>query len=111
VFTFDGKKIGKKSLSSYNSEKERALTVGELIQARKEDPTMTFDNSMMATIANTASQEQIYSHIADVVAKIGNSESTTEAYANISTMLQNRLAKKPTQEEWQAVQEIAAIAE
>jgi hypothetical protein len=57
VFTFDGKKISKKSLSTYDKEKERALTVGELIQSRKEDPTMTFDNSMMSTIANTASQE------------------------------------------------------
>lgn len=111
VFTFDGKKTGKKSLSSYDKEKERALTVGELIQLRKEDPTMTFDNSMMATIANTASQEQIYAHIASIVDKIGSSENTTEAYANISTMLQNRLAKKPTQEEWEAVQEIARIAE
>lgn len=111
VFTFDGKKTGKKSLSSYDKEKERALTVGELIQLRKEDPTMTFDNSMIATIANTASQEQIYAHIASIVDKIGSSENTTEAYANISTMLQNRLAKKPTQEEWEAVQEIARIAE
>ena len=111
VFTFDGKKTGKKSLSSYDKEKERALTVGELIQLRKEDPTMAFDNSMMSTIANTASQEQIYTHIASIVDKIGSSENTTEAYANISTMLQNRLAKKPTQEEWEAVQEIARIAE
>lgn len=111
VFTFDGKKTGKKSLSSYDKEKDRALTVGELIQLRKEDPTMTFDNSMMSTIANTASQEQIYTHIASIVDKIGSSENTTEAYANISTMLQNRLAKKPTQEEWEAVQEIARIAE
>ena len=111
VFTFDGKNTGKKSLSSYNKEKERALTVGELIQLRKEDPTMAFDNSMMSTIANTASQEQIYTHIASIVDKIGSSENTTEAYANISTMLQNRLAKKPTQEEWEAVQEIARIAE
>ena len=111
VFTFDGKKTGKKSLSSYDKEKERALTVGELIQLRKEDPTMTFDNSMLATIANTASQEQIYAHIASIVDKIGSSENTTEAYANISTILQNGLAKKPTQEEWEAVQEIARITE
>ena len=111
IFTFDGKKIGKTAISKYNAEKERALTVGELIQHRKENPEFAFDNTMLSTIANIPGQEQIQNYIGSIIDKIGSATDTTEAYQNISSMLQDRAAKKPTQQELYAIQEIAAIAD
>lgn len=108
VFTFDGKNLDKIPLSKLNPEKNRALTVGDLIYLRKENPKLVFDNTLFQVLANVPGQQQIQDHISNLIDKIGSASDSKEAYQNIYSLIEGRSAR-PTQQEFKALQELYNI--
>lgn len=103
--------ISTKSLENFDAEKERALTVSDLINLRKHNNSFAFDTELIKTIGTSVGLTKIQKYITDIVQTMGESSTTTEAYTNIAQLYGRANATKPTQSELQALHAIFDIVE
>ena len=104
--------IKKISIGDYNIEKHGpALTVNELIEQRKFNPTQAYDPALTTVIGNNIGMSKISDYIQKIVASVGSSESSTEAYTDLAGIVGREMAKRPTQEQLQTLQQLYQLSQ
>lgn len=104
--------IKKISIGDYNVEKHGpALTVNELIEQRKFNPTQAYDPTLTTVIGNNVGMSKISDYIQKIVASVGSSESSTEAYTDLAGIVGREAAKRPTQEQLQTLQQLYQLSQ
>lgn len=104
--------IKKISIGDYNIEKHGpALTVNELIEQRKFNPTQAYDPTLTTVIGNNIGMSNISDYIQKIVASVGSSESSTEAYTDLAGIVGREAAKRPTQEQLQTLQQLYQLSQ
>jgi hypothetical protein len=98
LFTFNKNgNIQQVSLGEYDIEKHGpALTVNELIEQRKFNPTQAYDTSITTAIGNNIGMSKISEYIQKIVASVGSSENSSEAYVDLAGIVGREAAKRPT---------------
>lgn len=103
-------KVKKTSLRDFNPKKSKALSVSELIEYRRNSPDAIDNSAMIADISNSIGLEKINQFVQDILAKVGTTETKTEAYQNLGTIL-TAGANKMTQQEYDALKAVAAASD
>ena len=104
--------IKKISIGDYNIEKHGpALTVNELIEQRKFNPTQAYDPTLTTVIGNNVGMSKISDYIQKIVASVGSSESSTEAYTDLASIVGREAAKRPTEEQLQTLQQLYQLSQ
>lgn len=104
--------IKKIAIGDYNVEKHGpALTVNELIEQRKFNPTQAYDPTLTTVIGNNVGMSKISDYIQKIIASIGSSESSTEAYTDLASIVGREAAKRPTQEQLQTLQQLYQLSQ
>lgn len=113
LFTFsENGDIQKIAAGSYNAEKHGpALTVNELIEQRKFNPTQAYDTAITTAIGNNIGMSKISEYIQKIVASVGSSETSSEAYTDLTGIVGREAAKKPTQEQLQTLQQLYQLSQ
>ena len=106
-------KIKTVSMADYDTEKDGpAMTVNELIEHRKFNPTQQFDTTLTQVIGNSIGMQKINDYIMNIIQKVGSAETTEEAYIDLASYIGREAAKKPSQQELQNLQNLySAISE
>ena len=106
-------KIKTVSMADYDAEKDGpAMTVNELIEHRKFNPTQQFDTTLTQVIGNSIGMQKINDYIMNIIQKVGSAETTEEAYIDLASYIGREAAKKPSQQELQNLQNLyTAISE
>lgn len=106
-------KIKTVSMADYDTEKDGpAMTVNELIEHRKFNPTQQFDTTLTQVIGNSIGMQKINDYIMNIIQKVGSAETTEEAYIDLASYIGREAAKKPSQQELQNLQNLyTAISE
>lgn len=100
------------SMNEYDYEKHgAALTVNELIEERKFNPTQAYDSKLTSVIGNSVGMSKVVDYIQKIVASVGSSETSTEAYTDIAGIVGREAAKKPSPQQLAAMQELNRIAQ
>lgn len=110
MYVMTEKGLDKKHFSKFNAEKEQALTVSDLINYRKNVPSLAFNNDYIQTISTSIGTTKIQEYITGILSSIGDSTSATDAYTNLATIL-GRDAKKLTEQEYKALASMAQVAQ
>lgn len=106
VFTDKGD-IKKVAINQYDINKHgAALTVNELIEQRKFNPTQAYDSSITTAIGNNVGMSKIVEYIQKIITSVGSSETVQEAYIDLASILGKELAKKPSKEQLAAIQQL-----
>lgn len=88
------------SISDYDYEKNGpAMTVNELLENRKFNPTQAFDTSITQTIGNSIGMETINDYIMQIVSKVGSAQTSQEAYIDLASYVGREAAKKPSEQD------------
>lgn len=113
LFTFtETGDIQKIAAGSYDSSKHGpALTVNELIEQRKFNPTQAYDTAITTAVGNNLGMSKIADYIQKIVASVGSSENSNEAYTDIAGIVGREQAKKPTQEQLQTLQQLYRLSQ
>lgn len=113
LFTFsENGDIQKIAAGSYDVEKHGpALTVNELIEQRKFNPTQAYDTAITTAIGNNIGMSKISEYIQKIVASVGSSETSSEAYTDLAGIVGREAAKKPTQEQLQTLQQLYQLSQ
>lgn len=113
LFTFsENGDIQKIAAGSYDTEKHGpALTVNELIEQRKFNPTQAYDTAITTAIGNNIGMSKISEYIQKIVASVGSSETSSEAYTDLAGIVGREAAKKPTQEQLQTLQQLYQLSQ
>lgn len=100
------------SASEYNIEKHGpAMTVNQLIEHRKFNPTQAYDSSLTQVIGNSIGMSKISEYIQKIVASVGSSETSSEAYIDLAEIVGREMAKRPTQEQLQTLQQLYQLSQ
>ena len=100
-------KIKTVSIADYDAEKDGpAMTVNELIEHRKFNPTQQFDTTLTQVIGNSIGMQKINDYIMNIIQKVGSAETTEEAYIDLASYIGREAAKKPSQQELQNLQNL-----
>ena len=99
--------IKKVHISKFNSKKQHALTVGELLEYRKYAPELSFNTEIATVTGNSIGLEKIQDYIKDIIQTVGTSKNTTEAYSDLTALI-GKDAKRMSESEFEA---IAAVSE
>lgn len=100
-------KIKTVSMADYDAEKDGpAMTVNELIEHRKFNPTQQFDTTLTQVIGNSIGMQKINDYIMGIIQKVGSAETTEEAYMDLASYIGREAAKKPSQQELQNLQNL-----
>lgn len=113
LFTFtETGDIRKVAAGSYDPSKHGpALTVNELIEQRKFNPTQAYDTAITTAVGNNIGMSKISEYIQKIVASVGSSENSNEAYTDIAGIVGREQAKKPTQEQLQTLQQLYRLSQ
>ena len=104
--------IKKISIGNYNIEKHGpALTVNELIEQRKFNPTQAYDPTLTTVIGNNVGMSKISDYIQKIVASVGSSETSSEAYTDLAGIVGREQAKRPSQEQLQTLQQLYQLSQ
>ena len=104
--------ISQVSMGEYDYEKHgAALTVNELIEQRKFNPTQAYDAKLTSVIGNSVGMSKVVDYIQKIVTTVGSSETQTEAYTDIAGIVGREAAKKPSQQQLAAMQELNRLAQ
>lgn len=100
------------SASEYNIEKHGpAMTVNQLIEHRKFNPTQAYDSSLTQVIGNSIGMSKISDYIQKIVASVGSSETSSEAYTDLAGIVGREQAKRPSQEQLQTLQQLYRLSQ
>lgn len=104
--------IKRVSIGNYNVEKHGpALTVNELIEQRKFNPTQAYDTTLTTAIGNNIGMSKISEYIQKIVASVGSSENSSEAYTDLAGIVGREAAKRPTQQQLQTIQQLYQLSQ
>lgn len=104
--------IKRVSIGDYNVEKHGpALTVNELIEQRKFNPTQAYDTTLTTAIGNNIGMSKISEYIQKIVASVGSSENSSEAYTDLAGIVGREAAKRPTQQQLQTIQQLYQLSQ
>ena len=103
------KSIKQVSLSEFNPEKMTALTVGEILEARKFAPSEAWDQVLIPAAKQNVGMPIINKYIQDIVKTVGSATSISEAYTDLAGYVGREAAKKPTQQQYETLQGLANI--
>lgn len=110
IQTKDG--VKKVSMSEFNLEEDGpALTVNELIMNRKFNPNMAFDISLTQTIGTSVGLPKIQEYLQKVISMVGDSETSSEAYTTLASIVGREAAKKPSEEQLRSLQALKQLGE
>lgn len=88
------------SLQDYDYEKNGpALTVNELLENRKFNPSQAFDTTLTQTIGNSIGMQNINGYIMQIISKVGSAQTAQEAYIDLASYVGREAAKKPSEQE------------
>lgn len=108
IYALDEKgKLQTVAVSKYNPEKYQALSIGELIQMRKEDDQLVDRQDIITTIGNSIGTEKINDYIQNIIKTVGQNETTSEAYKDLAGII-GGMAKRPTMSELQTLQGLSS---
>lgn len=108
IYAVDEKgKLQTVKVSDYNPEKYQALSIGELIQMRKENDQLVDRQDIITTIGNSIGTEKINDYIQNIIKTVGQNETTSEAYKDLSSII-GGMAKRPTMSELQTLQGLSS---
>lgn len=113
LFVLDGEgDIKDVSASEYSIDKHGpALTVNQLIEHRKFNPTQAYDSTLTQVIGNNVGMSEITAFIEKIVSSVGSSENSSEAYIDLASLVGREAAKKPSQEQLQAIQQLYQLSQ
>lgn len=95
------------SFKDYDAEKNGpALTVNDLIMYRKFSPDLVGDVQLTQAIGSNIGMQKINEYIKNILNVVGKSETSSEAYTNLGSILGSD-AKRPNEQELAAIQGIA----
>ena len=95
-------------LAQYDPEKHGpALTINELIEHRKFNPTQAFDTSLTRIINSNVGMSKINNRIQEIIKTVGSAETTSEAYTDLVSYLGQESAKRPTKDQLATLQSMA----
>jgi hypothetical protein len=83
-----------------------ALTVGELLQYRKFNPELTDDSSIATTVGNNIGIEKINDYIQGILKAVGSAADESEAYTNLGSIVGRAAARKPNDQQMEAVRDL-----
>lgn len=96
-------------LAQYDPEKHGpALTINELIEHRKFNPTQAFDTSLTRIINSNIGMSKINNRIQEIIKTVGSAETTSEAYTDLVSYLGQESAKRPTRDQLTTLQSMAS---
>ena len=96
-------------LAQYDPEKHGpALTINELIEHRKFNPTQAFDTSLTRIINSNIGMSKINNRIQEIIKTVGSAETTSEAYTDLVSYLGQESAKRPTRDQLATLQSMAS---
>lgn len=96
-------KVQTVAINKFDKEKYQALSVGELIQLRREDNQLIDNQSIVTTVGNAIGTEKIQDYIKSIIQMVGSAETSVEAYKDLAGIVGD-LAKKPTASELATIQ-------
>lgn len=100
-------KLAMVRLNQYNKSKQRALTIGELLEQRRFAPDLVNNSDVVTTIGNSVGMEKINEYIQDIIKTLGESDNATEFYTDLASIVGEANAKKVTTQEYEAIKGIA----
>lgn len=104
--------IKKVSIGDYNIEKHGpALTVNELIQQRKFNPTQAYDTQLTQVIGSNVGMAKISEYVQELLKTVGSSETVNEAYTDLAGIVGREAAKKPTHQQLQTIQQLYQLSQ
>lgn len=110
MYVLSDKGVQKKHISDFKYGEERALTVSDLIDYRKNVPNFAGDTDLIQTIGTSIGTTKIQDYISGILKTIGDSTSASDAYVNLGQLL-GRDTKKMTTQEYQALYQMAQMAD
>lgn len=99
-------KLASKSFADFDSSKDRALSVNELIQYRRFDPNMAYQVDVVNTIGNSVGIEKINEYIFKILEKVGKSTTKQESYIDVANIVGQQSAKEPSSSEKTAIEQV-----
>lgn len=99
--------ISKIAPNKFDPEKQMALTVGQLLQQRKENDSLVDRSDIATTVGNNIGIEKINDYILDIIKAVGSNETASEAYTDLASIVGQANAKRPNNVQLQAIQGIA----
>jgi len=96
------------NVNKFDAENMTALTVGEIIEARKFAPSQAFDTTIIPTVHRNIGMSKITDHIQKIIATVGTTSTTSEAYQDLASYVGREAAKKPSEQELQNLQTLYA---
>lgn len=110
LFVLNGHDLKTVIASQYDPEKDGpVLTVGELIEHRKFNPTQVGDTQLTRTINDNLGMSKINEYLQKIVATVGSATNTEEAYIDLAGYIGKEAAKKPTGTQLESLQRMNAI--
>ena len=110
LFILDGNEIKSISPSEYDMSKHgAAMTVGELIEHRKFNPTRSGDIQLTRVINDNIGMSKINEYLQKIIATVGSATSTQEAYIDLAGYVGKEAAKKPTTQQLESLQRVYSI--
>ena len=110
LFVLNGTQLKTVLASQYNAEKDGpAMTVGELIEHRKFNPTQVGDTQLTRTIYDNLGMSKINEYLQKIVATVGSASNTDEAYIDLAGYVGKEAAKRPTGAQLESLQRMNTI--
>lgn len=110
LFVLNGTELKTVLASQYDAEKDGpAMTVGELIEHRKFNPTQVGDTQLTRTINDNLGMSKINEYLQKIVATVGSASNTDEAYIDLAGYIGKEAAKRPTGAQLESLQRMNAI--
>ena len=109
-------KISTLHLSQYKKEKDKyhTLSVSELLNARQNDPQLTFDTSVFSVAENSIGIEKINNHLKSIITSFGTESTSTERHYTkdqvVSEIARIKGLAKPTSEEVKSLEILNELA-
>lgn len=100
-------KVSKVSFSDFDPENYQALSVGELIEYRRNSPDAVGNSDIIKTIGNSVGIEKINTFIQDILSKVGSTSSHREAMETLKDLMTS--AGSPQELKYMSVEEYDAI--
>lgn len=95
------------SSSEYDVSKHgHALTVGELIEHRKFNPSQAFDSQITQVVRANLGMTKINDWITKIIKSVGSADTTNEAYTDLASYVGQEAAKRPTESQLKALQDM-----
>lgn len=110
LYVLDGNDIKSISANEYDASKHgAAMTVSELIEHRKFNPTQAGDIALTKVVNENLGMSKISEYLQKIIASVGQASTTEEAYVDLAGYVGREVAKKPTVQQLESLQRVYAI--